>query len=174
MDTALALDTAACDRARLARDARFDGVFFTAVRSTGIYCRPVCPAPPPKPRNITYFPTAAAAAAAGYRPCLRCRPVAPEAEGDPVVRRMLDALASDPARSESPVDPWAGPIEAFLVGAYCVEAELILKRRIVFPHGVAVGDVIALPNTGGYLMHILESASHQIPLAANAVRTAHG
>ncbi|PSD09901.1 DNA methylase, partial [Stenotrophomonas maltophilia] len=71
MDTALALDTAACDRARLARDARFDGVFFTAVRSTGIYCRPVCPAPPPKPRNITYFPTAAAAAAAGYRPCLR-------------------------------------------------------------------------------------------------------
>jgi AraC family transcriptional regulator of adaptative response / DNA-3-methyladenine glycosylase II len=65
MDTALALDTAACDRARLARDARFDGVFFTAVRSTGIYCRPVCPAPPPKPRNITYYPTAAAAAAAG-------------------------------------------------------------------------------------------------------------
>ena len=60
------------------------------------------------------------------------------------------------------------------MGAYCVEAELILKRRIVFPHGVAVGDVIALPNTGGYLMHILESASHQIPLAANAVRTAHG
>lgn len=84
------------------------------------------------------------------------------------------ALASDPAGSESPVDPWAGPIEAFLVGAYCVEAELILKRRIVFPHGVAVGDVIALPNTGGYLMHILESASHQIPLAANAVRTDHG
>ena len=59
MDSPLALDTAACDRARLARDARFDGVFFTAVRSTGIYCRPVCPAPPPKPRNITYFPTAA-------------------------------------------------------------------------------------------------------------------
>ena len=74
MNTALVLDTAACDRARLARDARFDGVFFTAVRSTGIYCRPVCPAPPPKPRNITYFPSAAAATAAGYRPCLRCRP----------------------------------------------------------------------------------------------------
>ena len=62
METALPLDHAACESARLARDARFDGVFFTAVRSTGIYCRPVCPAPAPKPSNVTYFPTAAAAA----------------------------------------------------------------------------------------------------------------
>ncbi len=81
MDTALPLDYAACESARLARDARFDGVFYTAVRSTGIYCRPVCPAPPPKPRNVDYYPTAAAAAAAGFRPCLRCRPeLAPEAQ----------------------------------------------------------------------------------------------
>ncbi len=81
MDTALPLDYAACESARLARDARFDGVFFTAVRSTGIYCRPVCPAPAPKPRNVDYYPTAAAAAAAGFRPCLRCRPeLAPEAQ----------------------------------------------------------------------------------------------
>lgn len=68
------LDPAVCERARLARDARFDGLFFTAVKTTGIYCRPVCPAPTPKPRNVEYFSTAAAAAAAGYRPCLRCRP----------------------------------------------------------------------------------------------------
>ena len=81
METALPLDHAACESARLARDARFDGVFFTAVRSTGIYCRPVCPAPAPKPSNVTYYPTAAAAAAAGFRPCLRCRPeLAPEAQ----------------------------------------------------------------------------------------------
>ncbi len=94
MDTALALDTAACDRARLARDARFDGVFFTAVRSTGIYCRPVCPAPPPKPRNITYYPTAAAAAAAGYRPCLRCRPeLAPQAQQALAGQTVQRALA---------------------------------------------------------------------------------
>ncbi len=65
---------AQCEQARLARDARFDGLFYTAVRSTGIYCRPVCPAPPPHRRNVTYYPSAAAAAAAGYRPCLRCRP----------------------------------------------------------------------------------------------------
>jgi AraC family transcriptional regulator, regulatory protein of adaptative response / DNA-3-methyladenine glycosylase II len=63
-----------CDRARLARDARFDGRFFIGVTSTKIYCRPVCPAPSPKPKNIIYYPSAAAAAEAGFRPCLRCRP----------------------------------------------------------------------------------------------------
>lgn len=62
------------ERARLARDARFDGRFFIGVRTTGIYCRPVCPANPPKSENVSFFPTAAAAAEAGYRPCLRCRP----------------------------------------------------------------------------------------------------
>ena len=72
-----------CDRARAAKDARFDGLFFTAVRSTGIYCRPVCPAPTPKRQNIHYFASAVAAAAAGYRPCLRCRPeLSPEAIGE--------------------------------------------------------------------------------------------
>ena len=70
------LDPATCEQARLTRDARFDGLFFTAVKTTGIYCRPVCPAPTPKPSNISYYPSAAAAAAAGYRPCLRCRPEA--------------------------------------------------------------------------------------------------
>jgi AraC family transcriptional regulator of adaptative response / DNA-3-methyladenine glycosylase II len=62
------------DRARLARDARFDGRFYIGVRTTGIYCRPICPANSPKRENIQYFPTAAAAGEAGYRPCLRCRP----------------------------------------------------------------------------------------------------
>ncbi|WP_431780209.1 AlkA N-terminal domain-containing protein [Streptomyces chumphonensis] len=56
------------------RDARFDGVFFTAVRTTGIYCRPSCPAVTPKRRNVTFHPSAAAAQAAGYRACRRCRP----------------------------------------------------------------------------------------------------
>ncbi|MBK9263221.1 MAG: helix-turn-helix domain-containing protein [Polyangiaceae bacterium] len=68
------LDHAACYRALTARDHRFDGRFFTAVSSTGVYCRPVCPARTPKPENCTFFPSAAAAQEAGYRPCLRCRP----------------------------------------------------------------------------------------------------
>lgn len=62
------------ERARLARDPRYDGRFFVGVRTTGIYCRPVCPANPPKRENVTFYPSAAAASEAGYRPCLRCRP----------------------------------------------------------------------------------------------------
>src|SRR5262245_56013595 len=61
-------------RALLARDARFDGRVFVAVRTTGIYCRPICPARTPKLENITFYSSAAAAQDAGYRPCLRCRP----------------------------------------------------------------------------------------------------
>jgi AraC family transcriptional regulator of adaptative response / DNA-3-methyladenine glycosylase II len=61
-------------RAVDSRDARFDGVFFTAVRTTGIYCRPSCPAATPKRVNCTFFPTAAAAQGAGFRACRRCRP----------------------------------------------------------------------------------------------------
>lgn len=68
------LDATACYRALRTRDARFDGRFFTAVLSTGIYCRPVCPAPTPKPDNVRFYAHAAAAEAAGFRPCLRCRP----------------------------------------------------------------------------------------------------
>src|SRR5262245_45309297 len=68
------LDHAACYRAIELRDARFDGRFFTAVKSTGVYCRPVCPARTPRTQNVTFYPTAAAAQEAGFRPCLRCRP----------------------------------------------------------------------------------------------------
>jgi AraC family transcriptional regulator, regulatory protein of adaptative response / DNA-3-methyladenine glycosylase II len=68
------LDPAVCYRAVLARDARYDGRFFTCVKTTGIYCRPICPARPPKIENCTFVPSAAAAQEAGFRPCLRCRP----------------------------------------------------------------------------------------------------
>ena len=68
------LDQDACYRAVATRDARFDGRFFGGVKTTGIYCRPVCPATTPKRQNMTFYPTAAAAEEAGFRPCLRCRP----------------------------------------------------------------------------------------------------
>jgi AraC family transcriptional regulator of adaptative response / DNA-3-methyladenine glycosylase II len=68
------LDTEACYRAVSSRDRRFDGVFYTAVRTTGIYCRPSCPARTPAPGNVTFHPTAASAHAAGYRACKRCLP----------------------------------------------------------------------------------------------------
>lgn len=70
----MSLDKNICYRAVLARDARYDGRFFTCVRTTRIYCRPVCPAQPPLFENCRFVVTAAAAQEAGYRPCLRCRP----------------------------------------------------------------------------------------------------
>ncbi len=63
-----------CYRAFRARDTRFDGRVFVGVTSTGIYCRPICPAPAPKQKNCRFYPSAAAAQEAGFRPCLRCRP----------------------------------------------------------------------------------------------------
>ncbi|WP_143755177.1 bifunctional transcriptional activator/DNA repair enzyme AdaA, partial [Caulobacter sp. B11] len=68
------LDPDACYRAMQTRDARFDGRLFIAVRTTGIYCRPVCPARTPMRQNVSFHPSAASAEAAGYRACLRCRP----------------------------------------------------------------------------------------------------
>jgi len=68
------LDPVVCRRARVSRDARFDGEFYLAVRTTGIYCRPICPARAPAEKNVRYFRSAALAAQAGFRPCLRCRP----------------------------------------------------------------------------------------------------
>lgn len=68
------LDHDACYRVIQTRDRRFDGRLFVAVTTTGIYCRPFCPAPTPKPNNVRFFATAAAAQDAGFRPCLRCRP----------------------------------------------------------------------------------------------------
>src|SRR5580704_5286009 len=73
------LDQHACYRALQSRDARFDGLIFVGVTSTGVYCRPVCPARTPKFQNCRFFASAAAAQEAGFRPCLRCRPeTAPE------------------------------------------------------------------------------------------------
>jgi AraC family transcriptional regulator of adaptative response / DNA-3-methyladenine glycosylase II len=89
------LDPELCYRALLTRDARFDGRFFTGVSTTGIYCRPVCPAQTPKWENVTFYPSAAAAEVAGFRSCLRCRPErAPSpAPGHPLVERAMAIIA---------------------------------------------------------------------------------
>lgn len=68
------LEPTICYNALLSRDARFDGKFYIAVRTTGVYCRPICPAPTALQKNCTFYPTAATAEKAGYRPCLRCFP----------------------------------------------------------------------------------------------------
>ncbi|MDX6619177.1 MAG: diaminopimelate decarboxylase [Gaiellales bacterium] len=95
----------------------------------------------------------------------QCRSTSDDFLVDPLLVRA--AQTAPPGRA-------AGPLEGYLVGAYCVERELLTWRRLRFPHGVAVGDMVVFPNTAGYLMHILESASHQIPLARNLVTPEQG
>lgn len=88
-------DSRICEQARISRDPRFDGLFFTAVTSTRIYCRPVCPVPTVRDENVRYYPSAAAAEAAGFRPCMRCRPeLAPGAwpRGDALLERALKLI----------------------------------------------------------------------------------
>ncbi len=84
-------DTERCIRAVQSKDARFDGWFFTAVLTTGIYCRPSCPVVPPKPQNMRFFPSAAAAQQAGFRACKRCRPDA--SPGSPEWNERADLVA---------------------------------------------------------------------------------
>ena len=104
----MALDPALCFQALASRDARFDGRFFAAVKTTGIYCRPVCPARKPLRRNVDFYPSAAAAELAGFRACRRCRPDAapasPEWRGQSAVLcralRLIHAGALNEGRVE--------------------------------------------------------------------------
>ncbi len=112
METIGGLDLEALNRARLSRDPRFDGKFFIAVTSTGIYCRPICPSRYAKRAHVRFFGSPAAAEAAGFRPCLRCRPEA--APGTPawlgtaaVVRRALRLIEAG-ALDEDSVEGLAG------------------------------------------------------------------
>jgi AraC family transcriptional regulator, regulatory protein of adaptative response / methylated-DNA-[protein]-cysteine methyltransferase len=84
-------------RASAGRDASYDGIFFLAVSSTGVFCRPSCPAKQPRPENVRYYATASEALFAGFRPCRRCRPL--ESDGRPPgwVVELLEAIEADPA-----------------------------------------------------------------------------
>jgi len=105
------LDADICERARLSRDARFDGRFFIGVVTTGIYCRPVCPVQPPKAANVRFYGSAAAAARAGFRPCLRCRPETapgtPAWSGSPASVRRALRLIDDGALDRAGTDELA-------------------------------------------------------------------
>lgn len=89
------LDADACWRALATHDARFDGRFFVGVRSTRVYCRPVCRVRPPRREHCRFYPSAAAAEAAGFRPCLRCRPeLAPGFAGIDASARIVQAAVA--------------------------------------------------------------------------------
>jgi AraC family transcriptional regulator, regulatory protein of adaptative response / methylated-DNA-[protein]-cysteine methyltransferase len=105
------LDVAACERARVSRDPRFDGQFFSGVRTTRIYCRPVCPVRPAKAENVSFYPSAAAAERAGFRPCLRCRPetapFSPAWKGSLATVERAVRLISEGALDDAPVEALA-------------------------------------------------------------------
>jgi AraC family transcriptional regulator of adaptative response / DNA-3-methyladenine glycosylase II len=151
------LDRQACDRARRARDPRFDGRFFIGVTSTRVYCRPICPARAPKDANIRYFPTAAAAEAAGFRPCLRCRPES--SPGTPawfgtsgVVSRAL-RLIGEGALDEGSVDDLAARLgvtarhlrRLFLVHLGATPLAVALTRRSHFAKKLLDETHLAMP-----------------------------
>lgn len=85
-------------RAIARKDTAYDGVFFVGVKTTGIFCRPVCRAKTPKPENVEFFASAHDALYHGYRPCKRCRPLDLGAKPPPVVARLMDLIERDPAR----------------------------------------------------------------------------
>lgn len=97
-------DTDTLYAALLARDPAWEGRALVGVTTTGIFCRLTCPARKPLPGNCRWFPSADAARAAGFRPCLRCHPLGATAEGDPMVRDLLAQLRADPGRRWSEAD----------------------------------------------------------------------
>lgn len=168
------LDRRVCDRARRSRDARFDGRFFIAVKTTGIYCRPICPARSPKDENIVYFPTAAAAEAAGFRPCLRCRPEA--SPGTPawlgtsgIVSRALrligeGALRGWTAPGENGSEPEAG-VE-LLASRLGVTARHL--RRLFLKHLGATPLEVALTRRVHFAKRLLDETSLPVQQVAFA------
>ena len=123
------LDSRICYRALKARDARFDGRFFVAVSSTRIYCRPVCTVKPPKRENCRFFPSAAAAEAGGYRPCLRCRPEL----GYPLEAAAWFALIAPAGTPEAIVQRLAREVRRVL--------SLEAMRRFLDDQGIEAGDL---------------------------------
>ncbi|HEX2830828.1 MAG TPA: DNA-3-methyladenine glycosylase 2 [Burkholderiales bacterium] len=155
----MSLDPRICYRALTARDARFDGRFFVAVSSTRIYCRPVCTVKPPKRENCTFFPSAAAAEANGYRPCLRCRPeLAPGNASVDATTRLAQAAASlieDGTLADGGLDALAGRLgitDRHLRRAFGAEfgvspvefaqtQRLLLAKRLLTDTALPVTDV---------------------------------
>lgn len=113
------VNNAVFTKARLSRDPRFDGTFFVAVKTTGIFCRPICPAKLPKEENVTYYQHATAAMNDGYRPCFRCRPdSAPQSAAwlgvNATVNRAISLLSAIPVESISAIAARLGISERYL------------------------------------------------------------
>jgi AraC family transcriptional regulator of adaptative response / DNA-3-methyladenine glycosylase II len=158
------LDRKACYRVLLARDARYDGRFFTCVKTTGVYCRPICPARTPKLENCIFMPNAAAAQEAGYRPCLRCRP---ERSPDILARHGSSATVS---RALSLIERGAldeGDVEA-LAARLGIGARQL--RRLFHQHVGASPITVAQTRR----VHLAKQLIHDSALSMTEVALASG
>jgi AraC family transcriptional regulator of adaptative response / DNA-3-methyladenine glycosylase II len=173
--------------ARRARDARFDGRFFVAVTSTGIYCRPVCPATTALERNVRYFRYAAGAAAAGFRPCLRCRPElapgeAPCDGGDRLVETALRRIRQGALESGDVSSLCAGlgvgerqlrRLFAVRVGASPLDIHLnqcvLLAKQLLTETSLPVTEV-ALASGFGSLRRFNTAFQQRVGLSPSALR----
>ena len=182
------LDPDSCYRAVRAKDARFDGRFFTAVSSTRIYCRPVCSAPLPRRENCRFYASAAAAEAAGYRPCLRCRPeLAPGLASVDASARLARAAADlidDGALTEASLSSLAdrlGVTDRHLRRvfeaefgvtpvAYAQTARLLLAKRLLTDSAMPVTDV-AMAAGFGSLRRLNALFAERYRLSPTALRT---
>lgn len=153
------LDSVLCQRARLSRDPRFDGEFFIAVRTTRIYCRPVCPVRPPAEKNVEYYRHASQAGQAGYRPCLRCRPesapASPAWQGASTTLKRALSLIAQGALNDSSLAVMAdrlGVGERYLRKLFNKELgvspqavahhqRLLFARKLVLETNLAMADV---------------------------------
>jgi diaminopimelate decarboxylase len=88
----------------------------------------------------------------------QCATAKPDHAVDPILLRIGGGASGRPS-----------PMEGYLTGTFCTESDLLSRRRLGFPHGVARGDIVVFPNTAGYLMHFVETRSHQFPLARNVI-----
>ena len=163
-----ALDREACYRALQTRDARFDGRFFTAVKTTGIYCRPICPARPPKLENCSFLPTAAACEAAGYRSCLRCRP---EASPEHAVWRGASATVTRALAliADGALDGEGASAEALAERLGVGERHL---RRLFLKHLGAAPQAVAQTRRVAFAKRLIETSA--LPLTEVAAASGFG
>ncbi len=162
------LDREACFRAMQTRDPRFDGRFFMGVRTTGIYCRPICPAKTPKPNNCSFYQSASAAQAAGFRPCLLCRPeIAPDLAASRgtsnTVIRALDLLA------EGGLDGDGSCVETFASRLGIGERQL---RRLFLQHLGA--SPVAVAQTRRFLFAKQLLHDTRLPMTEVAMAAGYG
>ncbi len=148
-------------RAFAERDPAYEGVFFVAVRTTRIFCRPTCAARRPRPENVEFYPSARDAAAAGYRPCRRCRPLEPRGEPPAWLRGLLADVDHDPSRRwteadlrERGIDP--GRVRRWFKARHGMTFHAYLRARRL---GLALGNI----RLGGDLTETAYDAGYESP-----------